>query len=126
MTKKLELYKCGVCSNVVEVTHEGEGTLVCCGQDMELLKANIADSNNAHFAHIENIDDLTKKVTFNHVMTPEHHIEFIEAISNDEKYIKRKYLTETEKPELIFRCECKEGFYIRLYCNKDGVFITNI
>ena len=31
-----EVYRCNVCGNVVEVTEAGGGTLVCCGEDMEL------------------------------------------------------------------------------------------
>jgi len=31
-----EKYVCSVCGNEVEVTVAGGGTLVCCGQDMEL------------------------------------------------------------------------------------------
>lgn len=124
MTHKLELYKCRVCENVVEVAHCGVGVLVCCDETMKLLEEHSANAENAHYGHLEHIDEITKKVTFNHVMTPEHHIEFIEAISNDGKYIKRKYLAQDEKPELIFKCECKEGFYIRLYCNIDGNWIT--
>ena len=124
MTKKLELYKCDMCGNVVEITHAGEGTLVCCDEDMELMEAHIPNEANPHYAFVENIDDITKKVVIKHVMTPEHHIEFIEAISNDEKYIKRKYLKETDPCEMEFKCNCKEGFYIRLYCNLDGVWAT--
>ena len=90
----------------------------------KLLKENIANSENFHFAHIEKIDELTKKISFNHVMNEEHHIEYIEAISNDGKYLKRKFLKYDEKPEMVLKCDCKEGFYIRLYCNKDGVWIT--
>ena len=33
-----EKYRCNVCGNEVTVTKVGGGTLVCCGQDMELLK----------------------------------------------------------------------------------------
>lgn len=124
MTEKLELYRCQVCTNVVESVHEGIGVLVCCGQNMELLNTNIADKENAHFAIVENIDDITKKIRFNHIMSVEHHIEFIEVISNDGKYLKRKFLQETEAPELVFKCECKRGFYVRLYCNRDGVWKT--
>ena len=32
-----EHYKCNVCGNEVTVTNVGGGTLVCCGQDMELI-----------------------------------------------------------------------------------------
>ena len=124
MTKKLEIYKCDICGNVVEVTHEGIGALVCCNQNMKLLQENRADNNNAHFAHTEIISDIQKRVYFNHPMTPEHHIEYIEVISNDNKYIKRKFLNENDKAEISFKCDCKEGFWIRLYCNLDGVWIT--
>lgn len=33
-----EKYRCNVCGNEVTVTKVGGGTLVCCGQYMELLK----------------------------------------------------------------------------------------
>jgi len=32
-----EKYRCNVCGNEVEVTKAGGGTLVCCGEDMELI-----------------------------------------------------------------------------------------
>ena len=31
MTEKLQVYKCEVCGNIVEVLHGGKGELVCCG-----------------------------------------------------------------------------------------------
>jgi desulfoferrodoxin-like iron-binding protein len=33
-----EKYKCNVCGNEIVVTKVGGGTLVCCGQDMELME----------------------------------------------------------------------------------------
>ncbi len=33
-----EQYRCNVCGNEVTVTKAGWGTLVCCGEDMELLQ----------------------------------------------------------------------------------------
>ncbi len=32
-----EKYRCNVCGNEVAVTKVGGGTLVCCGEDMELI-----------------------------------------------------------------------------------------
>lgn len=124
MTEKLEIYKCKSCTNVVEVLHAGIGTLACCGMDTDKMQENVPDSENAHFAHVEKIDELTKRVFFNHVMTPGHHLEMIEAISIDDKYIKRKFLKEDEIPEMYFRCDCSGGYKIRLYCNIDGVWTT--
>ena len=43
MAKKLEIYKCMVCGNIVEVLHGGDGELVCCGQPMANLAAKTAD-----------------------------------------------------------------------------------
>ncbi len=37
MAEKLQVYKCNVCGNVVEVLHGGAGELVCCGEPMELF-----------------------------------------------------------------------------------------
>ena len=34
-----EKYKCKICGNEVTVTKVGGGTLVCCGEDMELIKS---------------------------------------------------------------------------------------
>ena len=124
MTQKLEIYKCEICGNVIEITHNGANSLVCCNQDMELLEEHRANENDAHFAHVENLSEIQKRVFFNHPMTKEHHIEYIEIISNDHKYLKRKFLSETDSPEISFKCDCKEGFYVRLYCNLDGVWIS--
>jgi len=33
-----ENYICNICGNEVTVTKAGGGTLVCCGEDMELIK----------------------------------------------------------------------------------------
>ena len=34
-----QVFTCSVCGNVVEVKEVGGGTLVCCGQDMELTES---------------------------------------------------------------------------------------
>ena len=33
-----ENYSCNICGNEVTVTASGGGTLVCCGEDMELVE----------------------------------------------------------------------------------------
>ena len=38
MTNKGEIYFCEICGNKVQVLEEGNGTLVCCGQDMILIQ----------------------------------------------------------------------------------------
>ena len=43
VTKKLQVYKCNICGNVVEVLTVGGGELVCCGQPMQLVKEKTED-----------------------------------------------------------------------------------
>ena len=43
MAKKGMIYRCSVCGNIIEVLQEGVGTLVCCGQDMEMLQEKEQD-----------------------------------------------------------------------------------
>ena len=45
-TEKLQLYKCNVCGNLVQVILPGAGELVCCGQPMELLTPRIEENND--------------------------------------------------------------------------------
>ena len=39
MAKKLELYRCELCGNLIEVVLEGEGELVCCGEPTAQVKS---------------------------------------------------------------------------------------
>ena len=58
MAKKLEIYKCEVCGNIVEVLHGGAGQLVCCGQPMKLYEENTVDAAvEKHVPVIEKTDD---------------------------------------------------------------------
>lgn len=41
-----EKYKCNVCGNEVVVTGAGDGTLVCCGRDMERVELKNPDVIN--------------------------------------------------------------------------------
>jgi superoxide reductase len=42
MTEKGQIYRCEICGNVVSVLQEGDGDLVCCGENMKLLSAEEA------------------------------------------------------------------------------------
>ena len=48
MPNKLEVYKCEVCGNIVEVLHGGAGALVCCGQNMKLMSENTVDAAKSY------------------------------------------------------------------------------
>ena len=125
MTEKLELYKCSICNNLVEVLECGQGELVCCGKPMELIKANDSDKpelNDKHVPVIEKtVDGYKIRIgTSIHPMTQEHHIKFIQAISKDLKYVKTKFLSIAETPELNIKCNCENSVIQKNKENNDN------
>ncbi|MCK4431256.1 MAG: desulfoferrodoxin FeS4 iron-binding domain-containing protein, partial [Candidatus Aminicenantes bacterium] len=57
MTKRLQIYKCEICGNIVEVLHEGVGQLVCCGQPMKLQEEKTEEQGREkHLPVIEKTD----------------------------------------------------------------------
>ncbi|KPK32539.1 MAG: desulfoferrodoxin [Chlamydiae bacterium SM23_39] len=122
MTKQLEIYKCDICGNIVEVLTEGEGILVCCGQDMTLSEENTVDADKEkHVPLLEKIDYgyKVKVGSIPHPMEKKHYIEWIELIVDGKSY--REFLNPGQKPEAIFKIEGKE-VYAREYCNIHGLW----
>ena len=70
MTEKLQIYKCDVCGNIVEMLHAGAGQLVCCGQPMKHFVENTVDA--AKEKHIPVIEKTAAgiKVTVGSVLHP--------------------------------------------------------
>jgi superoxide reductase len=123
MAEKLEVYKCEMCGNIVEVLHGGAGELVCCGEPMKKLDEKTADSSTEkHVPVIEKIDG-GYKVTVGSVLHPmeeKHYIEWIE-IQFDDK-VGRKYLKPGDAPEAVFMGIDAESITAREYCNVHGLW----
>jgi len=122
MAKRLEVYKCEICGNIVEVIHGGGGELVCCGQPMTLLKENTVDaSTEKHVPVIEKISDGYKVGVGSvaHPMEEAHYIEWIELMANGQAY--RQFLNPGDKPEAIFKIEAT-NVTAREYCNLHGLW----
>jgi superoxide reductase len=122
MTERLQIYKCEICGNIVEVLHEGKGELVCCGQPMKLYKENTVDA--ALEKHVPVIEKTASgfKVKIGsvaHPMIEEHYIEWIEAIVDGVAY--RKFLKPGDAPEAEF-CIKAESIVAREYCNIHGLW----
>ncbi len=124
MAKYLEVYKCELCGNIVEVFEGAGGTLVCCGQDMDLLEEKTADvTTEKHVPYIEETADGYKvKVgkEVNHPMAQEHYIQWIELVVGDKAY--RQMLNPGDAPEATFCVEKAEDVFAREYCNVHGLW----
>nr|WP_271434763.1 desulfoferrodoxin [Thermospira aquatica] len=99
MIERGQIYKCSVCGNIVEVRVAGGGTLVCCGQPMELLKENTVEaSREKHIPVIEARDGgyLVKVGSVEHPMEEKHYIMWISLMADGKEYT--QYLKPGDKP----------------------------
>jgi superoxide reductase len=121
-TKVLEVYKCTLCGNMVEVIHQGEGELVCCGQPMNLLMENSVDAaQEKHVPVVEKIDGGFKVTVGSvaHPMEEKHFIEWIELIADGKAY--RQFLNPGDAPEAAFEIDA-ESVTAREHCNLHGLW----
>ncbi|HBG78014.1 MAG TPA: desulfoferrodoxin [Phycisphaerales bacterium] len=122
MAKKLEIYKCMICGNIVEVNHGGDGELVCCGQPMKLLVENTTDATKEkHVPVIEKIAGgyLVKVGSVAHPMEEKHYIEWIELLADGKSY--KQCLAPGQKPEATFKIDAAQ-VSAREYCNIHGLW----
>lgn len=122
MPKQLEVYKCDICGNIVEVLHGGAGELVCCGQPMKQMTENTVDA--AKEKHVPVIEfgngSITVKVgSVPHPMEEKHYIEWIELLADGKAY--RQFLKPGDKPEATFAISAKQ-VAAREYCNLHGLW----
>jgi len=61
MVETLQIYKCEVCGNIVEVLHGGKGQLICCNQPMKLFSENTVDA--AKEKHVPVLEKTASGVT---------------------------------------------------------------
>lgn len=116
------IYKCSICGNIVQINHSGGGTLICCGQPMELLQSNKVDASlEKHVPVIEKINGgyLIKIGSEPHPMEDAHYIEWIEIIADGRSY--KKFLQPGQTPQAEFILEANQ-IEARAYCNLHGVW----
>ncbi|MES0446548.1 MAG: desulfoferrodoxin [Desulfobacterales bacterium] len=122
MAERLEVYKCEVCGNIVEVLHGGQGELVCCGQPMKRFVENTVDAaKEKHVPVIEKVEGGVKVKVGDvaHPMEEKHYIEWVEIIADGKAY--RQFLNPGEAPEATFNVEAGQ-ITAREYCNLHGLW----
>jgi superoxide reductase len=122
MAERLQVYKCGICGNIVEVVHAGLGELVCCGQPMKLMLENTVDA--AKEKHVPVIEKTAQGIKVKvgsvpHPMEEKHYIEWIEVIVDGKGYW--QFLNPGEAPEAEFPVQ-GENLVVREYCNLHGLW----
>ena len=121
-------YRCAHCGKIVSVVVNGGGTLTCCGDEMQLLKANTTDA--AKEKHVPVVTVEGNKVVVNvgsvdHPMTQEHYIQSIMIETNLGKQYKG--LTPEDKPHVEFILQDGEKLVAAYeYCNLHGLWKKEI
>lgn len=120
MPKRLEVYKCRHCGNIIEVMHGGGANIVCCGEEMQLQTENTVDAAKEKHVPVIEIGNgtITVKVgAVAHPMEEKHYIEWIELIADGKVY--RQFLEPGQAPEATF-CVTAKNVTAREYCNLHG------
>ena len=120
--EQLQVYRCEVCGNIVELLHVGGGELVCCGQPMTLQEEKTADSaTEKHVPMIEKTADgiLVKVGSVDHPMEEKHYIQWIELIADGKAYL--QFLKPGDSPQALFKVTA-DTITAREYCNIHGLW----
>lgn len=124
MAHRLDICKCYVCGNVVEVVHGGEGVLWCCGRPMSTFSEKNVDAETEEYFPIvqRTADGVTVTVGSDkqHDAGEDHHIQWIEVIADHLVY--RRFFRPKETPEVSFKIDA-EKIRARAYCTQHGLCV---
>jgi len=111
--KRTKFYVCPHCGSFLQGT--GNGQVVCCGKQLEALKAVSADDE--HTINISEIED-DFYIEFKHEMTKEHYISFVSYVRFDRVLTIKLY----PEQDCTVRFPKMYGGNIYFYCSKHGLF----
>lgn len=125
MEKELIIKTCTKCGATIKVLKDctcDNCGITCCDKKMVTLKPNSTDA--AYEKHVPNyeIKDGNLIVSVNHVMDPDHYIEWIALINDDNEDF--FYLNPGENAKVTFKNKAKGTLYA--YCNKHGLWEKEI
>lgn len=122
----MNFYRCKHCGNIIVKLEDSKVPVVCCGEKMELIKANTKDASlEKHVPVVEvNGEEITVKVgSVAHPMTEEHYITFI--VIKTKNGFSVRHLEPSDEPIAIFKTN-KEVEEVYEYCNIHGLWKTEL
>jgi superoxide reductase len=120
--KERAFFRCNLCRNIVEMIVDGGGKLICCGEEMEQLKAGSVDAAHEKHVPVYEKEGNTLRVQVGsvaHPMLEEHWIEWIQV--NEPERTQRVMLKAGEEPEAVFHVK-SDDFEVYEYCNLHGLW----
>lgn len=124
----VKLMKCNHCGNISELVLDKGVPEVCCGEKMEVLKANSTDAaleKHVPVVEVEGNKVCIKVGSVEHPMTEEHLIQFI--FLETTKGVYRANLTPEDKPAAEFLLsEGEKALAAYEYCNLHGFWVKEL
>ena len=126
MMENLDLYRCEICGNMVEVILSGGGEIICCGKSMQKLlpKTHEEAIQEKHVPVFVKYDDNAGDIRVGEVLHPmlkDHYIMFIQAVSQDKRCTYLKYYVPSETP-MLYLNNFDQFNYAREFCNIHGLW----
>ncbi len=118
-------YRCKHCGNIAVKPYDSGVDLVCCGEPMERLVADTQDAAlEKHVPAVTREGDVlhVNIGSVDHPMTPEHYIQFICLVADDDYTIHQ--LTPEDAPhcEFVLR-EGQKPLRVYEFCNIHGLWV---
>ncbi|MEG2323552.1 MAG: desulfoferrodoxin family protein [Anaerovoracaceae bacterium] len=121
----VKFLKCNHCGNIATMLEDKGVPIACCGENMDLLKANTTDAAlEKHVPEVKqngNIVSVQVGSTI-HPMTEEHAIKWIYL--ETEKGGQFKVLPVTGEPKAEFCAKSDKAIAVYEYCNLHGLWMT--
>ena len=111
--KRTRFYVCPDCGSFMQGT--GNGQVVCCGRQLEALKA--VSTDDEHTVNVSEIED-DYYIEFKHEMTKKHYISFVSYVRFDRVLTIKLYPEQNAE----VRFPKMYGGKIYFYCNEHGLF----
>ena len=125
MKKDLVLKKCLKCGALVEVLKDctcGDCGIKCCGAQMVSIKANDTDASFEKHVPTYTIEGDKMVVSVNHVMEPDHYIEWIAMVTDDK--VTKRFFKPGNAPTVTLHYQ--KGAKLYSYCNKHSLWASEV
>lgn len=114
--------KCLKCGKLIEEIKTSPCDTICCGEAMVELKPNTTDAAAEKHIPTYEIRDGKILARVNHVMEKDHYIEWIKFEYKDRE--NTYYFKPGDEP--VAHCKYEEGMKLYSYCNKHGLWMTEV
>jgi superoxide reductase len=123
-----KFYICRHCGNILGVANDGGVNPVCCGEKMEVLKANTTDAATEKHVPVITVNGNTVTVEVGSVAHPMLEEHFIQWIYLETKQgAQRKCLKPGEEPKAVFALAADDAVVAAYeYCNIHGLLKATV